>query len=57
MARRVRLPAKWLRDEADAGRIPHLKAGRSYLFDPQAVERVIANRLRALDVQGGPSHA
>jgi hypothetical protein len=35
---------KWLRDEAEAGRIPHLKAGKALLFDPEAVERVLVER-------------
>lgn len=46
MARRLRVPAKWLRDEAEAGRLPHLKAGNSLLFDAETVERLIINRLR-----------
>ncbi len=53
MARRLRLPAKWLRAEAEAGRIPHLRAGAVLLFDPDAVERVVLERLREADKQGG----
>lgn len=49
MARRVRVPAKWLRAEAEAGRIPHLKAGNVLLFDPETVERLIAERVRGAD--------
>ncbi len=44
MARRLRVPVKWLRDEAEAGRLPHLKAGRSLLFDPETVERALVKR-------------
>lgn len=44
MARRVRVTTGWLRDEADAGRIPCLRAGSRYLFSPEAVERVLADR-------------
>lgn len=47
MSRRLRVPAKWLRAEADAGRIPHLRAGRVLLFDPDTVEQIILDRLRA----------
>jgi hypothetical protein len=47
MARRLRVPVRWLRDEADAGRIPHLKAGKVFLFDPLTVERVLLERARA----------
>lgn len=52
-ARRLRVPVKWLREEAEAGRVPHLKAGTSLLFDFDAVERVLLDRAR----QGGPTHA
>lgn len=44
MARYLGVPVGWLKSEADAGRIPHLKAGRSYLFNPEAVEAVLAKR-------------
>lgn len=46
MARRLRIPAKWLRSEAEAGRIPHLRAGSTFLFDPEAVENIVLHRLR-----------
>jgi len=46
MARRLRVPATWLRAEADAGRIPHLRAGSALLFDPEVVERIVFDRLR-----------
>lgn len=44
MARRVMVPLEWLRREAEANRVPHLRAGRQFLFHPQAVERVLAER-------------
>lgn len=44
LARRLRVLPKWLRDEADAGRIPHLKAGRQRLFNLAAVEATLALR-------------
>lgn len=58
MARRLRVPATWLRAEADAGRIPHLRAGTALLFDPEIVERIVFDRLResptkAKGVNGG----
>lgn len=37
---------KWLRSEADAGRIPHLKAGDRLLFDLETVERLLLERAR-----------
>jgi hypothetical protein len=42
-----------LRDEALAGRVPALKAGKVLLFDPEAVERVLLERAR----EGGPPDA
>lgn len=44
MARRVGVPAKWLKAEAEAGRIPHVKAGKRYIFNAAAVARVLAER-------------
>ena len=36
--------AKWLKAEAEAGRIPHLPIGRKKLFCRAAVERTLAIR-------------
>lgn len=44
MARRVHVTVAWLRAEADAGRVPCLKAGDRYLFLPESVEAVLAER-------------
>lgn len=44
MARALCVTAKWLRAEADAGRVPCLRAGKRYLFAPAAVERALAER-------------
>ena len=44
MARRLRVPVKWLRSEAEAGRIPHLKADRVILFNPFIVEKLLLQR-------------
>ena len=46
MARRLRVPPKWLRTEAEAGRLPHLAAGGAILFDPETVERLLLERAR-----------
>jgi hypothetical protein len=43
-ARVLRVPAKWLRAEAEAGRIPHLRAGSVLLFDIATVERILVER-------------
>ena len=47
MARRLRVPLRWLRAEAEAGRIPHVQAERVLLFDPETVERVLLKRAQA----------
>jgi hypothetical protein len=44
MARRLRVTIAWLRSEADAGRVPCLKAGKQYLFAPDAVAKRLAGR-------------
>ncbi len=47
MAARLRVPAKWLRQEALAGRIPCLRAGTAILVDPQSVEAALVRRAAA----------
>ena len=44
MARRLRVPAGWLREEAEAGRVPCLQAGNQILFHPETVESVLVQR-------------
>ena len=44
MARRLRVRSGWLRAEAEAGRIPHIRAENQYLFDPHSVEQVLVER-------------
>lgn len=46
MARLLRVPVRWLKAEAEAGRIPHVQAERVLLFDPETVERVLLERAR-----------
>lgn len=46
------IPAAWLRAEAEAGRIPHLKAGRVLLFDPDLVEQLLLARARQIPRSG-----
>lgn len=38
---RLGVPIAWLKTEAEAGRIPHLKTGRRLLFNPAVVERAL----------------
>lgn len=45
-ARYFRVPVAWLRGEAEADRVPHLKAGKVLLFDVEAVEHVLLERAR-----------
>lgn len=44
MAARLRVPAKWLKQEAEAGRIPCLRAGTAILVSPEAVEAELLRR-------------
>jgi len=48
MARRLRVPVRWLKTEAEAGRIPCVQAERVYLFDPETVETVLLKRARTV---------
>lgn len=41
MSRHIGVTQQWLREEAEAGRIPCLKAGRRLLFAPCAVREVL----------------
>ena len=52
MARRLGVPQQWLREQADAGRVPCLRAGTRYLFSAAAAQEalaVMAARTRAGD--------
>ena len=44
LATRTGLPARWLKDEAAAGRIPFLIVGKKPMFNPATVERALAAR-------------
>lgn len=44
LAQRLRLPVRWLRTEALAGRIPSLEIGRRILFNLDAVRAALAKR-------------
>jgi len=47
MARRLRVTVRWLKAEVDAGRVPAIKAEKRYLFNPDAVIDVLAQRAAA----------
>ena len=51
LALRLRLPREWLREEADAGRLPCLKVGPRYLFSLRAVEDALAARAGAAETK------
>ena len=53
VARTLKIPAAWLKAETDAGRIPHLKAGRRLLFNPEAVQRCLVQRAAGEAAEGG----
>jgi len=46
MARRLRVRSDWLRAEAEAGRLPAVKAGDTWLFDSNLIERLLLERAR-----------
>jgi len=46
LSREIRVPATWLRGEADHGRLPHLRAGKGYLFDLESVREALRARAK-----------
>ena len=44
MARRLRVTLRWLRAEAEAGRIPCIRAEKQMLFNADVVERLLLER-------------
>lgn len=44
LAEVLKLPERWIKTEADAGRIPHLRIGKRYRFNRDAVVRALAER-------------
>ena len=46
IARKLRVPVGWLKDEAAAGRIPHLKTGTQYMGRLSVIEAVLAERAK-----------
>jgi hypothetical protein len=44
LAEAIKLPESWIKAEADAGRIPHLKVGKRYRFNLSAVIFALAAR-------------
>jgi DNA-binding transcriptional MerR regulator len=52
MARKLGVNVRWLRAEAEAGRIPALRAEKVFLFDPDTVIALLAERARKGDNHG-----
>lgn len=44
VARALGVPSSWLRGEADARRLPCIRAGRTIIFDVPTVERLLLER-------------
>ncbi|MGE5611215.1 MAG: helix-turn-helix domain-containing protein [Bacillota bacterium] len=44
LAQVLNLPEAWIKTEADADRIPHLKIGKRYRFNREAVLAVLSQR-------------
>lgn len=42
MAARLGVPSKWLREQAEAGKVPGLRAGNRWLFRPDVVGPIVA---------------
>jgi hypothetical protein len=56
MARSLGVSPRWLRGEAEAGRLPGLRADRTWIFDADMVERLLAERARLLPTGEGVRH-
>ncbi len=46
LARMLKVSIRWLRQETDANRIPHLAAGSDTLYAPDAVRAVLVKRAK-----------
>ncbi len=46
MSRSLGVRSDWLRSAADSGRLPHLRAGDTYLFDRETVVRILSERAK-----------
>lgn len=49
-ARKFRVPVKWLNEEAEAGRIPHVAAGKRKLFHLPTLEKILIERAKGKEV-------
>ena len=53
MAAMIGVTQKWLRGEAESGRLPHLNAGGRLLFDEATIQRLLRDRAIAASPAGG----
>lgn len=53
MAARLGVPSRWLREQAEAGKVPGLQAGNRWLFDPEVAESAVRLMARPSDSKGG----
>jgi excisionase family DNA binding protein len=44
LAARLGLPVRWIKSEAKAGRLPHMRVGRRWLFNEQTVRDCLTAR-------------
>jgi hypothetical protein len=51
MAARLGVPSKWLKEQAESGKVPGLKAGDRWLFCPDVASAAV--RLMAGDAMAG----
>jgi len=57
MARKAHVPPKWLKEQAEAGNVPHLNAGGKLLFNSEIVERLLMSLASAAEHQQACAHA
>lgn len=53
MAARLGVPSRWLREQAELGKVPGLQAGNRWLFDPEVAESAVRSMARPSDSKGG----
>jgi len=53
-SRALGVPVPWLREEAEAGRLPCLRVGENrFVFDLEQLRGIIFERIRTGDAEGG----
>lgn len=57
LARELKISIEWLKAEADAGRVPCLRAGRKRLFNVEAVRQALLRRAAGEDAPPAATRA